>query len=386
MEFILDVVQARSAVSRIFDVAPPKAQDGSVVGVKVEATEDSKVVFSISGAGAIARSEVDADVNHIGSAVVGLPVVFKAIMGFSPFNEESGVGTEKLKIRKGSQSLTITAKTAYKNKYVNQRRVIQFLDTTVSNIQIISEDKFIDLPISTVANGLKRVLFSASSGTDTSGFSGVLVEASENKIKFASMNGVCLTEYSCTLPEGSQETYCVLDSGFVSKLTKVLSKFNKEDGQRSLRLLMTDRMFLFKCDGFMAGVPVMAGEFPNYSSLLAIKRKNFVVDTTILLDNLRNVMFNSDKEDDFRSTLNFHDGELLIRTPSCENDGIVLEDGSGGSLHIDFNIYLLESCIRNVETDLVSFSYKDRNSPVIVKPVNSGEAMNSMFSILAPLK
>jgi len=386
MEFVLDVAKARTAVTRVFDIAPPKTADGGAVGVRIDATPENTVKFSINGSGVIAASEVEAEVVEPGSAVVALPNVFKAITGFSAYKEESGVGTKTLKVRKGTQSLTLTAKTFYQSRTVNQRRVLQFLDTTVSDLKIVSEDKFVDVPINLVATGMRQVLFSASSGSDTSGFSGVLVEAVDRSIKFVSMNGVCLTEYVCGLPTDAPGTYCVLDSNFVSKLTRVLSKFNKEDAEMPLTLLMTDRIFLFKCDGFMAGVSVMAADFPNYSKLLTIKRKNYVVDTSMLLDNLRNVMFNSDKDDDFRSTLNFHDGELLIRTPSCENDGIPLEGAADGSIHVDFNIYLLESCIRNVDTDLVSFGFKDRHSPALIKPVNIGGGPNTMLSILAPLK
>ncbi|MCK5021501.1 MAG: hypothetical protein KAS32_31100, partial [Candidatus Peribacteraceae bacterium] len=338
MEFILDVSLARSALSRIFDVAPIKTLEGDTVGVKVEATKDNNVLFSVNGAGVVASSKIEADVNQIGFAIVSLSVLYKAIMGFTPFNSESGVGTDTLKIRVGSQSLTITAKTVYKDRSVRQRRIIQFLDTSVSNLKIISEDRFIDLPINILATGLKKVLFSASSGTDTSGFAGVLVEVFDGRIKFVSMNGVCLTEYSCALPKKSHEIKCMLDSEFVSKLTKVLYKLSKENPERQLRLLITDRMFLFKCADFTVGVPVMVGTFPDYSSLLKIKRKTFVVSVEILLDNLRNIMFNSDKEDDFRASLNFHDGELHIRTLSCENEGIRLEGDAEGNLHIDFNI------------------------------------------------
>jgi len=381
MEFVFDVALAKKAIAYIFDIAPAKSQDGLPLGVKILASVEG-VVFSINGADLFAKSGVVAEVIEEGQAVVGLLPLFKAISGFSPLKD--GLGTNSIKVKSGGQNLTITAKTVYKSKIVNQRRSLSFFDRRVAELQIISEDKFIKLPVGNLVQGIRSVLLSSSGSGDATIFSGALLEVSKNKIKTVGMNGVTLTEFSCSLSADYDTFSCVLDSSYLARINKLLAKL-PADEESLVDVLISDRMFVIKYERLLVGMSVMSSKFPDYSSVLETKRKSIVMDSEIFLDNLRNVMFSSDKEDDFRVTLNFYEGELIIKTPTCENDGIPIVSGIDTNVHIDFNIHLLEACVRNLGAPVFSLSYKDRYSPVVFVPQDD-EAPHSMLTIVAPLK
>jgi len=381
MEFEASVSHLREAVSRVFDVAPSKTQDGATVGVKITATDDGFVSFIVNDTTIVATAKFPASVTEAGTSVVALSTLFKALTGFNLMKE--GSGTSTIRLKKGSQSLYIVATTIYNKKSVKQRRVISFLDTSISDLQIISSNLFVSVPDSILLEGLRHVMVSADGGGPES--KGILISFDAKKLRVVSMSGVSLTEYRGPCDVSPEYKECVIDGAFVSKLVKILSKIVKENESQDIRLLLTDRMFIFEIDGFMVGSSVLISSYPDYGSLVSSTRKSFILDKEIFLDNLRNIMYNSDKEDDFRVSLKFFDGQLVVATQSCENEGIPLEGEGEGNLHIDFNIFILESCIRNVPTKYVGLSYKDRKSPIIISP--QGEELDySLFTILAPLK
>jgi DNA polymerase III sliding clamp (beta) subunit (PCNA family) len=383
MEFVVDVSVIRDAISKIFDVAPSKNHEGSPVGLKINAKEDGIVTFVINDITLVSSSAFSADVKVAGEVIVGLVQMFKAVTGFTPYRE--GKGTKVLKIKKGTQNLFIKAQTFYSDRSIRQKRVLSFLDTVVTDLKIITQDKFVEIPIAAVSTCLRHTMFSVASNSDGGGFAGVLFSLVGDKIYTAGMNGVCLTECKVPVESSLGEETCILESVFVAKLSKLLYKITKENKESQMQLLITDRMFLFKSEGFMVGSSILVALFPDYSSILSTERKSFVINTEILLDNLRNVMYSADKTDDFRTTLKFFDGQLIVSTIECENEGILLEKGIKGNLQIDFNVNLLEGSIRSLASEYIEVEYTNRKAPVILKPYNNDSDVH-LLSIVAPLR
>jgi len=384
MEFIMDIFEARDVVTCLSDVAPQKTISGLPLGVKIEAFDTGEVVFSVNETSLVSVRKSVAKVASSGSAVVCLETLYKAVIGFSPFNENTNNGVTELRFNKASQNISITTRSAYGKKTVSNKRLLQFLDVSIPGF-LITNDGFITMPLNAVVQGLRSVLSSAASNVDSGGFDGVLFSINKGELKTVSMDGVCLTEFVTSVGDLSWEGSCVLSTGNVTKIVKFLYKLLLGNSEGLVDIFINNRMFMFRVGSFVAGFPLLISKFPEYSALFSADRKNFIIDKKIFLDNLKNISFSSDNSDDFRVVLAFYGGELNISTATCENAGIKLEGGGEGNLHIDFNINILERCVHSMLGDKIIFLYKDRHSPVVIKAATVGET-SIVRSILAPLR
>ena len=227
MEFCVSTLEVKSAASKIFNIAPPKNYAGELIGVKILA-ESGEVTFSVNDVELASKSGFCTPIIKDGDVVVGLSALFKVLSGFSEYSD--GKGTKELKFKKGTQRLTITAKTYYGDKAVTQRRYLPFLDTNIPELKITSKDKFKNISASIMARGLSSVLISLPSALGGVDMSGVLFSIEDTTLRVVSTNGVCLTEFEATIDdlEDSIGTMsCVLSSTFVSKVCRVLSNIVK---------------------------------------------------------------------------------------------------------------------------------------------------------------
>ena len=383
MEFVFDIDVVQEAISLVFDLAPSKSSNGGPVPIKIRASEELGIVyFSIVDLDSIVRHEVEADVKSSGEAIVGLSNLHKSISGFVARIGDSN-GADKIKFSLGRQALTLTAKAFYGGKTVNQRRSLSILDLTLPTINIPEKSEFVSVPCNLISSALRKVLFSVSAGTSSGSTQGVLFDLQDTVFKMVSTNGVTLTEFRHTLDTSKGSHQCVLMGTFVSKLSRVLSKISPEvEGEPNIYFLMGTNIFWLSYKGLFVGCPLLNSEFPRYSSLFEGKDKKFIVESEVLLDNIRNILFNYDKEDNFRVSLSFMGDEFSVSSPACANEGLPLEAG-GGSLKIDFNAHLLEGAVKNLSSRFFIFSYKDRHTPVIFEPYDSKV---NITSIVAPLK
>jgi DNA polymerase III sliding clamp (beta) subunit (PCNA family) len=143
------------------------------------------------------------------------------------------------------------------------------------------------------------------------------------------------------------------------------------------------KVFWLKLGGFLVGSTTSIQAFPEYKTIFEGRDKKFVINSRVFLDNIRNILFNSPKEDQFRVSLKLSNDGMSISTASCENEGIPIENVVDHSVHLDFNAYFLEACVKNLASDVFVLAYKDRFSPVVLSPFDGND---NTTIILATLK
>lgn len=380
MRFSIQVDRVQETLSLLHTISPTKVSSGIATPVVVEATDDGFVYFRVVDSETVAKFSVVADVELEGSAIVGLESLYRSVAGFV-VRLSDGDGTDVLKFSKGAQMLTITAKAFYGGRTVNQRRSLQVLDCYVPNIVEPPIGVFIGVPYTKFSKSLKKVLYSISMSTDTVSFSGVLFSVFASKMRLVSTNGITLTQSVYGVE--AKDTECILVGRFVSRLSVVLSRISPEiEGVSDIGIFVDKNIFWIKYKNMLLGGPVQSGKFPKYRSLLEGNNKKFVIDSSIFLDNISSIVFNSNKDDNFRLTFKFMENEFSVHSPTCSNEGLPLYAGKG-SLRIDFNARIIESGVNNLGSDLFVLSYKDRHSPVVLEPYDSD---TDVVSIIAPLK
>lgn len=383
MEFVFEVDTVQEAISLVFDLAPSKSTNGRPVPVKIQSFEDTNMVeLSVSESDCVVSYKIVADVRSSGECIVDLSSLYKAITGFVTRIGNSN-GTDVIKFGLGRQTLTLTAKAYYGGKLANQRRTLSILDYTMPAIIPPNNEYFVSLPCALVTSALRKVIFSLPSGSEPGSLNGVLFYINAEVFKVVSTNGVTLTEFKHCIQGNKGQHDCLLGSTFISKLTRTLSKISPEvEGEPDIQFCVGKNVFWFRYKGLIVGSPLLNTAFPDYSLVFKGKEKKFIIQSEVLLDNVRNILFNSDKDDNFRLTLTFMENEFSISSPTCVNEGLPLEAGRT-SLQIDFNAYLLEGIVKNMGSKLFIFSYSDRHSPVVFEPYDSNI---DLVSVVAPLK
>lgn len=385
MDFEISTASLKEAISAIFDIVSQKMSDGADMFLKIEACADNMVKFTAHDSLVRAMFASSASVVEAGSVVANLPSLYKAVSGFPTNNKVSGEPVS-VRLRRSGHGLLLTSTVKYGNKNVKQKRTVPLCDGSVPYISVMDDPTFISLDVDVFLDTLKRTLFSMSN--DLSSYGGLNLFLSRDKIRFSSTNGVCLTESTCfvDLPSVGENGVVVrLSPVFSTKLVKVISYLRKSYECQNIDLALHGSTIAFLYVDFTVFSSVCDSGFPNYEALLEEIRRPVLLNTGIVLDNIRNLKYSSDKEDDFRVSLKFCGNDLVISTALCENEGIPIEGDSEVNLHIDFNINLLEQCFSNVDSEYVTLSYKDSHSPVIISPQSAGDKY-TLFSILAPLR
>jgi len=382
MRFSLPVDKAQEVLSFLRNISPTRTPSGDLTPVRLESFSNNTVLFSVVNGGSVCRYTFPVVVELVGSVVVGLDLLYRAVNGFT-VRFSDGDGTESIKLSKGAQVLTITAKAHYGGKVSSQRRSLHILDCYIPEISVPNKESFVYIPYEKFVKSLRSVVYSVNSSLDASVFNGVLLKYGSNRMDVVATNGVTLTKVSNTLEKSDYNGECALDGGFVSKLSVVLSKISPEmEGEPNIGIFIDKGIFWVLYKDLLVGGPLCSSSFPKYDSLFVGSEKKFILDSSLFIENIKSIIFNSDKDDNFRLTFKFMAGEFSVSSPTCSNEGLPLYAGST-SLQIDFNAHIIEGAVKNLNSTLFMFSYKDRHSPVILEPYDSEL---EIVTIVAPLK
>jgi len=381
MDFKIGVKEIQSAMSMLLDCSPSRSSFDGAVPLQIE-TKENRAVFSVIGSSSVVIAIVDVDKNVDGSLVINMHDFHSAIKALKAINEE-GYGSETVRVFKGRQSLKIHSTALYSGKKTKQTRSLSILESEFKHIFIPSEESFSLIPFDPFVSSVRSVLFSISTGKEPGQSSGVVLTCEENSIKSVSTNGVSLTEFKTGLDKEIGNFSVNVSSEFISKIGKVFYKLgSKKSENDKIGVFVDGNVFWVKYKNLMVASPIQNEVFPDYSPLLVNKNNKFIISSKIFSDNIRNILFSSIKDDDFRITLKFMEDKLDIVSSTCENEGIPLEAGNT-NLQIEFNGYLLDGAVRSLLSDYIVFSYKDRYSPVLLQPY---ESEKQLLIIVAPLR
>lgn len=366
MDFVLDTRSAKKVVSSIFDTAPPVTSLSCKPGVRITADSDGTVEFYFGDSGLFISSKVSGEVKEPGSIRVELIPLFKAVSAFSPVKDR--VGTENIGFSSDDQVLFVKAVSIYKDKKVRQRRQFPSYDAIMPEADK-KDIGLIEVSLNKFSEALKKILVSAPSSSDVGAASGIYLNVSGNEFKLVSMDGPTLTEFiGETRSKDTEEVFCVLPTYFVSKFSKLLSKYvDEEEDLDSVNISISSNVFVIKFRDITISSSIINEAFPDYLSIFAEPKKQITVKSSIFLDNVRNILHGSDAKDNFRILVKSLGDELSLSTNSCMNDGIPIIEGSAFS--VEFNATILDKCVRNLFCDEFSMLYTGKTGLVTIFPV-----------------
>ncbi len=368
MDFVLDTRSAKEVISSIFDTAPPKTTSNYKPGIKIIADGTGHVGFYFADSGISVCNTIACEVRAAGSVQVELVPLFRTISAFTVLKDR--VGTSSIRFLGKDLTLSIKAVTSYKDRKVRQNRTLQNYDVTMPEVKSLKR-VLVELDLNTFSEAMKRIIVSAPNSSDIGGSAGVYFSVSGKEFKLVGTDGPTLTEFigpTATVVE--EDSSCVLPSYFISKLSKLLAKYVREEEDDIVSISLNKRMFVVRFDTIVITSSVVNEPFPEYEEIFVEPKKKLVLRSDIFLDNIRNIVHSSDAEDNFRILIKSLGDELSLSTNSCINDGIPVIEGS--SFSVEFNATILENCVRNLVCEEFCMLYAGSGGLVTVVP-NTGD-------------
>jgi len=376
MDFEVKLCALQDVVSSVFDAAPQKMTSGLNSYVRITVDDAGLVHFHFVDTDLIIKTNIIVEKYTVGECSVDLGMLYRAISAFKV--DDDTISTVKLL----SQSISIKNKsTGTGDKSINHRRVIPLFDAPAAGFSDVDNNEPFKIKSGFILEGLKKIAVSLTPYVDKNSLSGVLVDSIDGVIRFVSMNVVSLTEYKIKA-SGCSNFRCVLPGKVVSKIIKVLSKLNYND-QIEVLFSKDGSSITINAGLFLISFPLSKEEFRDYSKLMKDYKNCATIEADTFVENIRNLSFALNKDDQFRVSLAMLNGEMTLSVNESENSGIEVA-GFNEEFHIDFNAFLLEAVLKNIPTDHFNLHFKSNSSPVLI--TNTGTEDYTISSILAPLQ
>jgi len=381
MEFSVKFNDFKRVATQVSEITPSKSNLGDPSGIKIESSKD-RVILSSYCDGIFCKAWCEAEVKSEGSAHVESSVLVKALSGFKP-TKADGTGTQDVDFLYTTEGINLVTSTVYKNGTIvpHKRLLLSFLGF-VPDLPSLENDTSI-LGDPEVFSELVRLVVPFISSEDTRQivFTGISTSFSENRLDLQSYGGPSWAGASANISSSEEKTSFdfIVPGKFMSKLPKFIST------QDSICLKSSSSLFVVEGFDFVCGSCLIKGKFPDFSFVLNKDRQSYVINKSLLIDNLRNVVFNIDKEDNSRVSLGFSEENLSVTTRTCSNSNIPIRTDSREDFSIDFNLYLLQSILQIIPSEEIELLLEKPATPAVVRPVGL-ESETSVEFILTPLK
>jgi DNA polymerase III beta subunit len=359
MKFSIPVSYAKKVVSLVRDVVPIRSVSQEAVGILVEPNiETKRVIFTAHGSDTLIRVSVnDADIVEEGRVVVNSALFSNIVSLFSPAdNDNVGTGNLTIETVKKNNVVQITSRTTYRgNKSVNNKRLVPLLNAELfPSIQKYSGENSSELPGIIFRDAIDRTAPSVSPSHEAGAISGIYLHAENGEFCAVSTDGVRLAEYKAKLDDPNVSFTAVVPLKFAIKASRAI------DPSEMIKIVSSDNIFWISSPGVLVGGVVLRGEFPDYKSFLLERKLEATIDRKLFLDNVRNIDFAGNAEDE-SATLKFSKDKLTVFNTMAENESIDVSFEE--DFEIAFNIKLLKSVVSLVGGQTISIGLSSSSGP-----------------------
>ena len=257
----------------------------------------------------------------------------------------------------------------------------------------VDNEDIIDLPISTMLEGLKGCLFAASTEISKQILTGVHLSSSEDHsdfLEFAATDSHRLSVLQALLNSGDDaeeaDTATAEDKPVINLTdfaitipARALRELEKmlvdgSEANKTVKICYDDTQIVFKLGDRILTTMRLTGTYPPYQRLIpASFTRNLVCDRKMLLSSLELVAVLAQKNNIVKFTLDSANNELIL---SVEAQDIGSATQSlpaeiiGEDVNIAFNIKYLMDGLKALSATDIKMQLNEWNQPVIFTPLN----------------
>lgn len=340
-------------LSNVQSVVPTKPALQIITNVFVEATEDGTLTLMTTNLDVTVRAILATDVKVDEPGKTTLPVKkLVEILRMAPEGEVS------FSIDGDSIASIITSAAKYRVIGLDAREfpVINEPDETAKCFTI---DRAIFREM------LRKTAYAAGTDETRRTLTGVLLQFGDAKLTMVATDGkrLSLVEQELEFPP---ESACemILPPKAVSELMRLLQ------GEGAMKIFGQPGQIMFDCDSFRFYSKLIEGSYARYQAIIPTScDERVTVNREELMASIQRVaIMSNDKAYSIR--LAFSEGALTLTASNAEsgeaNDVLPIKY-SGRALIVNYNPTYIMDCLRNLDTEEVTFELSEGYSPAMIK-------------------
>ncbi len=257
-------------------------------------------------------------------------------------------------------------------------------------LPIVNNEDIIDLPISTMLEGLRGCLFAASTEISKQILTGVHLSSSEDNsefLEFAATDSHRLSVLQALLNKDDDRAADTAEEQPEIKLTdfavtipaRALRELEKmladaSEANKTVKICYDDTQIIFELGDRMLTTMRLTGTYPPYQRLIpASFTRNLVCDRKMLLSSLELVAVLAQKNHIVKFTLDGTKGELILSVDAQDVGSATQSlpaEIIGEDVDIAFNIKYLMDGLKALSATDIKMQLNEWNQPVIFTPLN----------------
>ena len=353
MKLTISVPDLQYAMRTVKDVVPTSGPLAETMGVLISAKAD-RAVFTAFNPEMIAKAIVKASCEEVGDIAADANSLYNAVSSFKPRKDGDGAGTSDITLISSpkSKKLDLLTSTYYSSGSKTPHKKSFPLLNHEFFPELPSADKLkvsFQLQARLLMEALDNVAYAVSSDKSLALFTSVLMRLRKDQLTLFATNGVCLAEYTSKIEYSDKDIDLIIPGTFASKISK---SFFDDD---VLLLSLTDSMLFLKTPNVVLGGTLIKDNYPDYKAVMPTPEVFALVNKHILLDNLRNLMYEASTTENSRVTVTISGEEAFLSCGGSINSSIPAKSAS--TVKFDCNLRFLLSSISNVVGDMLKIGF-----------------------------
>lgn len=230
-----------------------------------------------------------------------------------------------------------------------------------------------------LAEGIKRTAFAISSDEARAVLTGVLIDGSENGLRFVSTDTHRLSVYDCSTAAVETPYTAIVPGRAMNELARLLSATNH------VELMICANQAKFGCGKVTLLCRLIEGQYPNYQRVLPESAPNkLIVPTAHLLQSVKRIEIVA-RENSHRTILKSENGKLLITAESgsvgrAREEVEVIREGI--DIKMAFNARYLVEVLNVIDSEAVVIETAGEVSPALITP----QGQDNFRHVLMPMQ
>ena len=243
-----------------------------------------------------------------------------------------------------------------------------FSDDDFPTLPRVNDGVLIKIPIDTISNGVKSVMYSASLSDIKPEISSVYIYKENNELVFVSTDSFRLSEKRIIIKETFDLPGIIIPIKNIQDCIKVfygITDFvNFFIGKNQISIESSDIYFTSR---------IVDGNYPDYKQIIP---KNNTTEVVVLkeelIQSLRLVNVFSDNFNQISLKINSKTGKINIHSRNTdigENNVSIDASITGGDIEIYLNHKYLSDVFFTLHNDSISFSFTEENKPCVIRSI-----------------
>lgn len=244
----------------------------------------------------------------------------------------------------------------------------------------IEEDASTKIDPDILAEGIKKTSFAISTDEARAVLTGVLIDGSENGIRFVSTDTHRLSVYDCETAAIANAFTAIIPGRVMNELARLLPESGDGVG-----LAISTNQAKFICGKTTLVCRLIEGQYPNYQRVLPDNVPNrFIVPTAHLLQSVKRIEIVA-RENSHKTVVNSENGKLVMTAESgsvgrAREEVEVIKEGE--DIRMAFNARYLADILSVIDTEAVVIETAGEVSPALITP----QGQDNFKHVLMPMQ